>query len=476
MSVGASGYALLPFQFGRLDGRRYLLTNFVGEHLVLPREQLEDFIRHRLSKKSRTYRDLQSRHFLLDAGSEVAVDLLSAKYRTKQAFLADSTSLFMFVTTLRCDHRCTYCQAARRAKNAADCDMPREVARRGVEFMFRSPSPHIKVEFQGGESLLNFDLVRYVVELAEERNQIENRDVMFVLTTNLSAISPDALQFCADHDVYISTSLDGPADLHNANRPRPGGNSHQEAIDGIAAAQDALGADRVSALMTATPASLGRGREIVDEYLRCGLSSIFLRMINPYGYACSFDANNSSTYTADEWLDFYRDTLDYILQLAAAGADFREEFAELIIRKMLSPHATGFVDLQSPAGIGIAGIVFNYDGGVYASDEGRMLAEMGDRRFRMGSLLENTYEEIMLDRRFIATLERTMAECVPGCADCAIRPYCGSDPVRHYRTQGDIVGNKPTSDFCRKNAGVVRHLVKLLEDDPQAAAVLKGWV
>ena len=60
------GYALLPFQFGRLDGRRYLLTNFVGEHLgFASREELEDFIRHRLSKKSRTYRDLHSRHFLL---------------------------------------------------------------------------------------------------------------------------------------------------------------------------------------------------------------------------------------------------------------------------------------------------------------------------------------------------------------------------------------------------------------------------
>ena len=143
---------------------------------------------------------------------------------------------------------------------------------------------------------------------------------------------------------------------------------------------------------------------------------------------------------------------------------------------MLSSQATGFVDLQSPAGIGIAGIVFNYDGGVYCSDEGRMLAEMGDRRFRMGSLLDDSHADIMLDRRFTATVERTMAECVPGCADCAIRPYCGSDPVRHYRTQGDIVGRKPVSDFCRKNAGVVRHLAALLEDNPQAVAVLKGWV
>ena len=43
---------------------------------------------------------------------------------------------------------------------------------------------------------------------------------------------------------------------------------------------------------------------------------------------------------------------------------------------MLTNHTTGFVNLQSPAGIGIAGIVFNYDGDIYASDEGRMAADL----------------------------------------------------------------------------------------------------
>lgn len=484
MSLGENGYALLPFQFGRLnfrpDDRRYLLTNFVGEHVVLDRESLEDFARHRLSPDTRAYRDLQSRHFLLDTSSEVAIDLLAAKYRTKQAFLADSTSLFMFVTTLRCDHRCTYCQASRRAEDAAGCDMTREAARRSVDFMFRCPSPHIKVEFQGGESLLNFDVVRYIVELVERRNEDEHpdqrRDVAFVLTTNLSAVSSEVLAFCADHDVHVSTSLDGPRDLHNANRPRMGGDSYEEAVRGIAAAQGALGPDSVSALMTTTRASLGHGREIVDEYLQRGFSSIFLRMINPYGYAENVGNHGPLAYTVAEWLEFYRDTLDYILELSAGGVDFREEFTELMVRKMLSPYATGFVDLQSPAGIGIAGIVFNYDGDVYCSDEGRMLAEMGDRRFRMGSVLQDSYEDIMLGEPFVETVGRTMAECVPGCADCVFRPYCGSDPVRHYRAQGDVVGFKPTSDFCQKNSAVARHVVGLLEDDSRAAEVLKSWV
>jgi uncharacterized protein len=65
---------------------------------------------------------------------------------------------------------------------------------------------------------------------------------------------------------------------------------------------------------------------------------------------------------------------------------------------------------------------------------------------------------------------------MPMCSDCGFQPYCGSDPIHHYTTQGDIVGFKPTSSFCRKNMEVLRHLFLLLEDDPRASEVLRSWL
>jgi radical SAM protein with 4Fe4S-binding SPASM domain len=134
------------------------------------------------------------------------------------------------------------------------------------------------------------------------------------------------------------------------------------------------------------------------------------------------------------------------------------------------------VDLQSPAAIGIGGIVFNYDADVYASDEARMLAEMGDKTFRLGNLFQDSYEEVMRSPALLAAIGDSMAEGVPMCADCGVQPYCGSDPVHHHATQGDWVGFKPASDYCRKNMAVIRHLIGLLEDDEQAARVLRSWV
>ncbi|MBF5043308.1 His-Xaa-Ser system radical SAM maturase HxsB [Aggregicoccus sp. 17bor-14] len=467
-------YSLLPLRFLALDDSRYIVTNLVGEHLVLPRETVHALVRHELPMNSAAYAELKASHFVVDADSAVALDLLALKYRTKQAFLSQFTSLFMFVTTLRCEHSCRYCQVSRQSESKHEFDMTVETAKAAVDFMFKSPSPSLKVEFQGGESLLNFEIVKHIVARVEERNLQERRAVEFVIATNLAPLSEEHLRFCADHHILISTSLDGPESLHNFNRPKKGKDSYALAVDGIRRARAALGKDRVSALMTTTEASFERPKEIVDEYVAQGFDSIFLRSISPYGFAVK--TGQASRYQMAAWLDFYKTALSHIIDLNLRGVPFREEFASLILRKILTPWPTGYVDLQSPAGIGISALVFNYDGAIYASDESRMLAEMGDQTFRLGTLGIDEFETVMTSDRLLQPLLDSMSEGVPMCSDCALQPYCGADPVHHHATQGNSVGFKPTSSYCQKTMGVVRHLIGLLEDDPAAAHVLRGWV
>ncbi len=457
-----------------LDARRYVLTNFAGEYIVLPKQTAAQLVHHQLDITSLVYDELKSKHFVVDGDSSVALDLLAVKYRTKQSLLANFTSLFMYVVTLRCDHSCPYCQVSRQSLDRHAYDMKPDVAEKAIDFMFHSPSKSIKVEFQGGEPLLNFALIRLIVERVRGRNESEGRDLQFVIATNLAPLTEDMLAFCREHQILISTSLDGPRDLHNLNRPRPGGDSHQLAEEGIRRVREALGPGRIAALMTTTAASLSCAREIIDEYVRQGFSSIFLRPLSPYGFAVK--TGLITKYTVDEWLAFYRTALAYIIDLNLRGVPFCEEYSSLILRKMLTPYPTGYVDLQSPAGIGIAGLVFNYDGDIYASDEARMLAETGDRRFRLGTLTTDTFEDVMLSDALMDMLSETMTEGVPMCTDCGFQPYCGSDPVFHYATQGDVVGFKPLSDFCRKNMAVMRHVVLLLEDDDAAASVLRSWI
>lgn len=467
-------YQLLPFRFVQLDPKKYILSNFVGEYVVVEREALQELVTKTLRQTSATYALLKSRHFFLEAGETSTLHLLATKYRTKQAPLAEFTSLHMIVPTLRCNTSCVYCQVSHKGAAAGSCDMTEAAADRAIDFMFRSPSSHLKLEFQGGEPLLNFKMVQYIIKGTRQREQQLGRKVGIIICSNLSLISDEILQFCGKQDVQFSTSLDGPRDLHNHNRPSAEFESYERTLRGITRVREALGIGAVSALMTTTQASLSCPKEIVDEYVGQGFKSIFLRPINPYGFAAKSGA--LTRYSTLEWMEFYKTALDYIIDLNNRGIQIREEYAALLLRRMLTPYGTGYVDLQSPAGIGISAILFNHDGKVYASDESRMLGEMGDGHFCLGNLLKDSYEDMMLSDVLIDTLTQTMTEGVPGCSDCGFQPFCGTDPVRHYRLQGDIVGYKPTSEFCQRHMALFRHIIGILETGGPAANVLKGWI
>jgi hypothetical protein len=121
-------------------------------------------------------------------------------------------------------------------------------------------------------------------------------------------------------------------------------------------------------------------------------------------------------------------------------------------------------------------LVYNYDGLVYASDESRMLAEMGDRRLCLGTV-GTPYKTLLQSEAMKWLLAAGVAESLPGCADCAFLPYCGADPVYALAKQGDPVGHRPTSAFSKKQIGIFRILFRLLHDrEPAVLKTFLAWI
>jgi sulfatase maturation enzyme AslB (radical SAM superfamily) len=227
--------------------------------------------------------------------------------------------------------------------------------------------------------------------------------------------------------------------------------------------------------MTTTAASLECVAEIIDEYVRHNFHSIFLRPISPYGFAVK--TKQSTGYEMEQFLEFYKRGLAHILSINRGGYRLTEIYSQIVLTKILTPHGTGYVDLQSPAGEAWNVLVYNYNGDVFASDEARMLAEMNDWTFRLGNVHKDTRRSLFMSEPALQMFEAGCNQALAGCCDCAFQPYCGADPVYHHATQGDMYGHRPTSGFCSRNMEVIKHLFSLIEqNDSETMGIFWSWI
>lgn len=472
-----NGYQFLPFRFKRLGGN-VLLVNDVGDFYYTSEDTFNRFIRGELSVIKRSFHDLQSKFMVSNGNIANTVDLIATRYRTKKKFLFDFTALHMFVVTHRCNQKCAYCHASSENEfNDGSFDMDDLTAQKAVDFAFKTPSQYIKFEFQGGEPTLNFKAIRTIIEYARQLNLKYEKHIDFVICTNLLAITDDQLKYIKKNNILVSTSLDGPKEIHDScRRTRQGGGTYESIIRNMKYALEFLGPDRVSALMTVTKHNLFRLNEVVDEYIEQGFNSVFLRMMNPYGYAAT--AWNEIGYDVDEFLDGFGKTLKYILQLNRDGKSFTEEFTALLLTRILTPFSTGFVDLQSPTGAGIGGVIYETNGDIFVADEGRMLSKMnGDKTFCIGNVQANSWQAVFCGNQLRKIVSSSCIESLPGCAWCAYQPYCGSDPVRNYIQFGTFHGNSAKSDFCKKHKAIFDLLFQYInQNDQDIMDIFWSWI
>lgn len=458
------------FRFRRL-GKRFLVTNDFGRYCFLGVEDFQKFIAGKLDQSGPLYARLARDGFIRD---RMDFDAQVEGWRSRNSFLWQGPSLHVVVVTLRCNHRCLYCQSNAVAMGGRETDMDRKTAEKVVDRIFESTSQAITIEFQGGEPLVNWPVVKFIVEYARKKNRKAGKNLWINLVSNLSLMDDAKFKFLFDNQVNFCTSLDGPADLHDKNRVFAGGSSHAQAVRWFKKIyQKTLRKMfRIEALLTVTKFSLGRHKDIVDQYVGLGCRGVFLRNLSPLGMAR--EVWDQIGYTADEFLDFYRKAFDYILEVNKKKTFF-EQTARIFLTKIMTDTDPNFLDIRSPCGAGIGQIAYNFDGGVYACDEGRMLSRMGDETFRIGSVFEGGYKETVGHPVIRAISIASCLDNQPDCARCVYKPYCGVCPVHCYAEHGDIMGRMPCSTRCRINKGIMDYLFEKL-DDEKNERIFRKWI
>ena len=478
--IGAEARApsdLVPFSF-RAIGGEMLLTNDFGDWVFVSQDEFGELARGRFAAGSALYERLASRSFVR---SKLDVEKTVERVRRKKRFLNYGPNLHILVVTLRCNETCVYCHASRADMDAVHTDMTPEIAEKSVDLVLQSTSPSVTIEFQGGEPLVNFPVMKHIIEYALARNRAYGKQLEFTMVSNLAMMDETKLAYLVENKVQICTSIDGPEALHTKQRVLIGGNSHREAakwIERINKAYIDLGLDptlyHVEALLTTTREALKYPKEIVDTYYNLGCRAIFLRPVDPFGFAGK--TARVVEYDRAAYRDFYRTAVEHILDKNRRGEQVLERYASIFLTKILGDDEPNFLDIRSPGGSAIGQLAYSYDGKIFTSDEGRMMAETGESMFHIGDVQTSKYRDLMKHPTVRALVMASIREVQPDCVNCTYSPYCGIQPEHNHRSLGSIFGRARESTICSVHKGIQDYLFeKLRENDPATVEILRRW-
>jgi len=464
-----NGY--IPFNYNsRKIGNENIVVAEHGQWAILDDKELDLLENGTIEPRSSLFKLLEEKGIILTLKNK---SLIEDYYRQRLNFLFHGTSLHIIVLTNRCTHKCIYCHASAKGSNCSEFDMSIETAKKTVDFIFQSPSHAITIEFQGGEPLLNFDVLKFVVEYAKEKNKREKKDLRITIVTNLQLMDNEKLDFLLKNNVSICTSLDGPEEIHNHNRiPEDRSfNSYKNVVKWIKIIQKRCREEKkkwtISALITITKKSLEKPREIVDEYVNLGLKQLHIRPINFLGFS---DENRKKIgYSAEEFIKFWKDCADYIIELNKKGIFLRERTISTIISKIFGKTDPGFLDMRSPCGACIGQLAYNYDGNIYSCDEARTLKE---DVFSIGNVSQK-YSEVLGCDKTCAIISSSINDA--SCSECAWKPYCGLCPVDTFAQTNSLIPFLGNDFRCKLNNFQFEYVFRKIMEKEFQEKIVKKW-
>lgn len=330
-----------------------------------------------------------------------------------------------------CNLRCKYCFASEGGYNGKKSLMSEEVGKAAVDFVIKNSGPrkNIEVDLFGGEPLMNFEVVKSIIEYGNMQARKYGKTIRFTMTTNATLLDETKADFLDKNANNIVLSIDGRKEVNDAVRVRADGRGTYDDI-------------------------LPKIRDMVDR--RENGKQYYVR----------------GTFTSKN-LDFYND----VLELADQGfreisiepvvlppeseLSLKEEHLEKIFEQYeklaleiinRERDGRGFkfyhfaIDLNggpciykrvSGCGAGFEYIAVTPEGDIYPCHQ-----FVNNENFKMGNVFQND-----LDDNIIGMFKNANLYNKKGCRDCWAKFYCsGGCQANNYNFNGDI--NIPYSLGC----------------------------
>ena len=169
---------------------------------------------------------------LRDSGKLFAADTfepMAGRLKEKTAGVIKALCLHIAHT---CNLNCSYCFASQGKYHGERAVMSFEVGKQALDFLIANSGNrrNLEVDFFGGEPLMNFDVVKRLVEYARAVEKQNGKNFRFTLTTNGLLIDDDVIDFCNREMSNVVLSLDGRKEIHDRYRVDYAGNGSWDRI------------------------------------------------------------------------------------------------------------------------------------------------------------------------------------------------------------------------------------------------------
>ena len=131
-----------------------------------------------------------------------------------------------------CNLACKYCFAEEGEYHGRRALMSFEIGKKALDFLIANSGNRVnlEVDFFGGEPLMNWDVVKQLVEYGRSREKECNKKFRFTITTNGVLLNDEIMDFCNREMSNVVLSLDGRKEVNDRMRPFRNGSGSYDLI------------------------------------------------------------------------------------------------------------------------------------------------------------------------------------------------------------------------------------------------------
>lgn len=321
-----------------------------------------------------------------------------------------------------CNLRCEYCFASTGDFGKGRKLMSLETGKQAIDFLLNNSGDrqNLELDFFGGEPLMNFDVVKQIVEYARSKEKEYNKNFRFTITTNGLLLDDDKIDFINKEMSNVVLSIDGRKEVNDRVRKRVDGSGcYDKIITNYKKLVDSRGDKDYYVRGTFTKYNLDFSNDVVHLYEQ-GFDQVSVEPVT---------GSSDDPYAITE------------MELPAVFSEYErlsEKLMEINKDKFRCNFFHFMLDLdQGPCaikrlrgcGCGNEYVAVTPDGDIYPCHQ-----FVGKEEYKMGNLSEGTFN-LDIKNDFANAHIYTK----PDCTRCWAKFYCsGGCNANNYIYEGDI--------------------------------------